>query len=1108
MATQTFEELIAGANKIKNNELPESNTHNLVGDQLLQMTNKMQEENSNNGKKFSELGKKINELNISVLYPQNGIDGSNQYTLETAISQIPTEFQQAGLRICFVNENNDIESWEYDGISWDIGSFQEVGSRKIRQLNSSILNTFESNNSILDGGYSKIAKTTNLAANEETLTEPMGSLYFYVNYYNKIEENGVLNKIRFKVNYGNNKTTLYAINFETSTYRKLKTFYPQKDTIGVLNEFMDVDLALDNIVVYKGEYIGIDNEMRSTQGGNAFRFTPNAEDNGGLIQTNLSFISSLTINYTYKYNINEGLFNKASIKNIEPLVYAGNAGIVRETILLDSEDNYTKGMPLNTLFFNDYNIVKSDGVLKSIYAKVNVGMQTGVYAYNKEEQTIRLIYSFTYDKGSGWKNIDINKAVYKGEYIAITPSYVSLIDDGIMKTTHVVFNEDDLTIKLAGRVSNSLALTIRVEENCLINRGLLELNNLIDSEEKSNSVTNMTPTYNDILNELDNIHYDETIPSPLREDLYVVEVNSQEDFNNIQSEIESAPNKTIEIVLKGGLYKYKQNHINLSDKSDSKIIILRNRIGESVRIISDGLEYTPDGKENTPTHWIIDRDTLYNQSSVFVDQDGNYVDIFNEAYGQIDNIFYAAGQVEVDDSVTNGKKVPLPKQLETLSLSEEECSTAYMWIATSFQSFYLKINKIENGYIYCTSTNSLNGEFGYVGKIRIKLFGVSDRVSSKYITVYKNKMYIPNSISKLYECVNTKFITLFNTDYDLFVYGIDFIGSGRNTTAKYNPMYEANFPSLIYLAGGYDSVTQQTTFKGRVYVQSCNFTNIASFSCISGNRINGFGITECTFKDLYQGGASFLNCKNGVIKYNLQERIGRDNDNCAGFSLMECFETTMSFNRVVDFPAVAYSGGGAKEATCIIENNECYYTKDYYIHAKEHTLVDLGAIYASQASESTIIRYNYVHNIRGIGNNRGIMLDNTPNNCKVYGNVIMDIRGWTIDFNKINVTGKGDGRGNVCMNNILNGGYHFFGNVETDDTYCGKNLIINQGSTITESIITDCTHIEDDVYENAEYRDGYVFTRNNTANNGTTDCFHIDGIAKHVVHCIREYTND
>lgn len=43
MATQTFEQLIAGANKIKENELPESNTHDLIGEQLLQMTNKMRE---------------------------------------------------------------------------------------------------------------------------------------------------------------------------------------------------------------------------------------------------------------------------------------------------------------------------------------------------------------------------------------------------------------------------------------------------------------------------------------------------------------------------------------------------------------------------------------------------------------------------------------------------------------------------------------------------------------------------------------------------------------------------------------------------------------------------------------------------------------------------------------------------------------------------------------------------------------------------------------------------------------------------------------------------------------------------------------------------------
>lgn len=44
MATQSYEQLISGANKIKYNELPESNTAQLVGEQLLQMINRQKED--------------------------------------------------------------------------------------------------------------------------------------------------------------------------------------------------------------------------------------------------------------------------------------------------------------------------------------------------------------------------------------------------------------------------------------------------------------------------------------------------------------------------------------------------------------------------------------------------------------------------------------------------------------------------------------------------------------------------------------------------------------------------------------------------------------------------------------------------------------------------------------------------------------------------------------------------------------------------------------------------------------------------------------------------------------------------------------------------------
>ena len=41
---KTYEELLAGATQIKNNELPESNTHSLVGGQLVDMVEKQKDD--------------------------------------------------------------------------------------------------------------------------------------------------------------------------------------------------------------------------------------------------------------------------------------------------------------------------------------------------------------------------------------------------------------------------------------------------------------------------------------------------------------------------------------------------------------------------------------------------------------------------------------------------------------------------------------------------------------------------------------------------------------------------------------------------------------------------------------------------------------------------------------------------------------------------------------------------------------------------------------------------------------------------------------------------------------------------------------------------------
>lgn len=129
MATQSYEELIASATKIKNNELPESNTHDVVGDHLVQMATKAQEE-------YNQRVTGICEYNVSKQFPTGGIEGSNKYTLELALQKVPTELRQTvGLKCSFWGESGELESWEYQGGTFTAtGNWLAVGGKKFTEL--------------------------------------------------------------------------------------------------------------------------------------------------------------------------------------------------------------------------------------------------------------------------------------------------------------------------------------------------------------------------------------------------------------------------------------------------------------------------------------------------------------------------------------------------------------------------------------------------------------------------------------------------------------------------------------------------------------------------------------------------------------------------------------------------------------------------------------------------------------------------------------------------------------------------------------------------------------------------------------------------------------
>lgn len=139
MATKSFDELIAGANTIKDNQLPESNTSSLVGDQLVQMSMKLKEENASRMLM-------TNEYNVSVLRPTGGVKadgtaGGPYYTLETATAILPEIIAQVGgpkiqegSKISFYDlSDGKNKTYEYHGTSWIL-----IGANRIEDLEKKI----------------------------------------------------------------------------------------------------------------------------------------------------------------------------------------------------------------------------------------------------------------------------------------------------------------------------------------------------------------------------------------------------------------------------------------------------------------------------------------------------------------------------------------------------------------------------------------------------------------------------------------------------------------------------------------------------------------------------------------------------------------------------------------------------------------------------------------------------------------------------------------------------------------------------------------------------------------------------------------------------------
>lgn len=71
------------------------------------------------------------EYNVSLFHPKQGIDGSNKYTLSSAIALVPEKYRSIGIKCSFIGEDGQSECWEYLGGLWASNNFSRKDAGKI-----------------------------------------------------------------------------------------------------------------------------------------------------------------------------------------------------------------------------------------------------------------------------------------------------------------------------------------------------------------------------------------------------------------------------------------------------------------------------------------------------------------------------------------------------------------------------------------------------------------------------------------------------------------------------------------------------------------------------------------------------------------------------------------------------------------------------------------------------------------------------------------------------------------------------------------------------------------------------------------------------------------
>lgn len=470
-------------------------------------------------------------------------------------------------------------------------------------------------------------------------------------------------------------------------------------------------------------------------------------------------------------------------------------------------------------------------------------------------------------------------------------------------------------------------------------------------------------------------------------------VRTQSDFENLSSllnnVIEATTNK-VTVKFSPGTYYYSQSMISLSVQNSDLSLSF---IGSNVTLVP---KYTSE-------------DIFY--PSYFQFSEGKSVDLWSEV----------VQCTELITVVNETSKLCRIKVVDGITANTGD----YIQLSQWYKTMRYKVVSVDADYIYFIADDlslvnsslewNVNYDFIYAKRFpRYRVFHVKS-----------NQCIHQSSVTTLFDISNAYI-------YNLTIRGISFMGSAGSFYSK----------GVINL---------NNVFAKEITIKDCRFTGCMS-SCIMLENTSNIEITECIFNRNHTTCISAgMNCNQTSITKNLFDNNVREwNNNHVIFVQGANFLISDNVFRDFCYGAIGagiwYKQKKHKKVSGIIANNEIYYTKEYNKDYLKHTLMDSGAIYLWTQLDDVTIQGNYIHDISGVVDNRGIFCDDGVKNVKIIKNLILRIKNcYCIDLREVPYVAEyvpDYNTNNHCFNNLLDGEIRFF--IKDNSCTQGNNMRIGQ----------------------------------------------------------------